>query len=117
MRLIQATGFLYDCYLFAPGQTPATERLRDKFLNVFEQARPLIVVETDQFCLGGARNFNKAANWPQFDQYFRQNYTLRVERRPSRIVKLASRSEWPSEYRIYKRNAVDAPTQDQSSIR
>jgi hypothetical protein len=111
MRLVQSTGFLYDCYFFAPGQTAATEQLRDKFLAEFEETRPQIVVVSNQFCLNGAHNFNKVENWTQFNQYFALNYTLLVERRPPHLVKWWSRAEQPSAYRIYKRNAGQNPAQ------
>jgi len=102
VRLIESTGFIYDCYFFAPDQTPATEKLRDKFLAELEAARPQIIIVTDQFCFGGARDFNKIEHWPQFNNYFTQNYALTVERRPSHLVKWASRTEQPPLYRIYK---------------
>ncbi|HTZ89270.1 MAG TPA: glycosyltransferase family 39 protein, partial [Alloacidobacterium sp.] len=105
MRLIQSTGFLYDCYFFAPGQTAATERLRDEFLDQFEKSHPAIVVLTDQYCLNGVHNFAKVENWPQFNDYFSRNYTLVAERRPPDIIKWWSRPEQPTAYRIYKRNA------------
>jgi hypothetical protein len=105
MRLIQSTGFLYDCYFFAPGQTPATELLRDRFLSELEAARPQVIIVTEQFCQNGARNFNKIEHWPQFKNYFAQNYTLVVERRPPHLVKWWSRPEQSTAYRIYKQNA------------
>ena len=105
VRLIESTGFIYDCYFFAPDQTPATEKLRDKFLAELEAARPQIIIVTDQFCFGGARDFNKIEHWPQFNNYFTQKYTLVVERRPPHLVKWSSRIEQPTAYRIYKRNA------------
>lgn len=105
MRLVQATGFLYDCYFFAPGQTAATEQLRNQFLDDLEKSRPQIIVLTDEFCLNGVHNFDKIQNWPQFNDYFTQNYTLIVERRPPDLIKWWSRPEQPTAYRIYKRNA------------
>lgn len=112
MRLVQSTGFLYDCYFFAPGQTDATEDLRNKFLDEFEQSRPEIVVLTNRFCLEGPTNFNRIENWPQFDEYFTQHYTLIAERHPPHLVKWWSKAEQPSSFRIYKRNAGNMPAQN-----
>ena len=112
MRLVESTGFIYDCYFFAPSQTPSTEHLRDRFLAEFEAARPQIIVLTDQFCFGGARDFNKIENWPQFNNYFTQNYALIAERRPPHLVKWASRTEQPTAYRIYKQKPANRPAHD-----
>jgi hypothetical protein len=105
MQLVQSTGFLYDCYLFAPGQTPATEQLRNEFLDELEKTRPQIIVVSSQFCLSGARNFDKVENWRRFNEYFSRNYTLAVERHPPHLVKWWSRAEQSAAYRIYRRNA------------
>jgi Dolichyl-phosphate-mannose-protein mannosyltransferase len=105
MRLVQSTGFLYDCYFFAPRQTPATEQLRNEFLDDLKKSRPQIIVLTDEYCLNGEHNFNKVRNWPQFDDYFTQNYTPIVERHPPDLIKWWSRPEIPTAFRIYKRKA------------
>lgn len=104
MRLIQSTGFLYDCYFFAPGQTPATEQLRGKFFSELQAAQPQLIVLTDEVCLTGSHNFNKIEAWPQFDDFLAQNYALIAERRPPHLIKWWSRPEQPTAYRIYKRN-------------
>ena len=114
MKLIQSTGFLYDCYFFAPGQTPATEQLRNKFLDELTETKPRIIVVSNQLCLNGARDFNKVENWPQFNAYFSQHYALLLERHPPHLVKWWSRAEQPSEYRIYTRRAAENPAQPQS---
>jgi Dolichyl-phosphate-mannose-protein mannosyltransferase len=111
MNLVQPTGYLYDCYLFAPGQTPATEQLRNQFLEEIEKSPPQIIIVSSQFCLSGARNFNKVENWPAFNQYFTQNYTLIAQRRPPHVIKWWARPEQPTSYRIYKRNAGQSPAQ------
>jgi hypothetical protein len=105
MRLVQSTGFLYDCYFFAPGQTRATEQLRDEFLDELKKSHPQIIVVTDEYCLNGEHDFNKVRNWREFNDYFTQNYTLVVERHPPDLIKWWSRPEIPTAYRIYKRNA------------
>ncbi len=114
MRLIQATGFLYDCYFFAPGQTAATEQLRDEFLEQFEKSRPEIVVLTDEYCLDGVHNFAKVENWPQFNGEFNRDYTLVIERRPPDAIRWWSRPEQPTAYRIYKRNADSVPASNRA---
>ena len=54
LKVVQATGYLYDCYLFSP---PSNERAtyRAGFIKAFQEKQPKIVVLTNQFCFGNTR--------------------------------------------------------------
>jgi hypothetical protein len=103
MHLVQSTGLLYDCYLFAARQTPVTQRVREQFWRTLTDHPPRVMVVSDQFCLGGTRTYDKLDGWPKFNQFVTDDYSLYVERRPERPVRWWSRLQMPFGYRIYVR--------------
>ncbi len=102
MRLVQATGYLYDCYLFTPGHDKAAELYRENFWAAYARTRPRLLVMTSQFCFGG-NSFDKLANWPRFQQELDRSYRKAADWRPERPEHWWSRREWPPAYRIYVR--------------
>jgi hypothetical protein len=102
-RLMQSTGYLYDCYLFAPEQNEVTRRYRDDFWRSFQNARPKLVVMTDQFCFGDGEGFGKIDRWPAMKKEIDGEYSLDMEWHPMEKQRWWGRSELPASFRIYLR--------------
>jgi hypothetical protein len=108
MRLVQATGFLYDCYMFSPVQAAERERYREAFWQVITRKPPAVFVITSNDCENypekPSYNYQKTSRWPLFDTYLKTNYHLDVERIPPHMVNTGSSPSKPLGYRIYVRN-------------
>ncbi|MGB9029587.1 MAG: hypothetical protein WCC27_05660, partial [Acidobacteriaceae bacterium] len=107
MRLVQATGFFYDCYFFHQPQSAVTTAMRNRFLYAMEAAPPKIIVVTDQYCFADPGGYRKLDTWPVFQSWLGENYDLHSEMEPGRDV-----NWWPHPrpgvgYRIYLRRADD----------
>ncbi len=102
LRIKQATGYLYDCYLFAP-PSGIRDSYRKEFLSAFDSANPSIVIVTDNQCFHVERSFARIASWPEFDEQLSKHYTVR-ERWTSQIsYKWWTRPEVPTAYTVYIR--------------
>jgi len=102
LRVVQATDFLYDCYLFEPDNNKAVERYRAAFWKAYQQAHPEIVVLTSQYCFG-PDNFKKLDAWPQLRDDLSHSYTQLTEWHPTQPQHWWARREMPSQFRIYIR--------------
>jgi len=102
MGLVQATGFLYDCYFFAPGASPVKAALQQQFLAEIRRAPPRVFVVTDQWCLNLPSGYAKLAEWPEFAAYLSANYTLTEERSWSGWDRRYT-ATYPFGYRVYLR--------------
>jgi hypothetical protein len=102
MRVVQATGFLYDCYLFSP-PSAAREDYRQAFLSSFDQAQPGTVVLTNQPCFDPAKNYDRLRSWPAFDDRLEHDYRLAGEWHTDQQYRWWSRWERPIAFRVYAR--------------
>ncbi len=106
MRLVQSTGFLYDCYLFAPKPSPVQQEYRARFWRELQTHPPKVFVVTNRLCMNvRGSSFNKLEQWPQFDEYLQADYTLEVQRTPPHEVRWWNQPTQPTSYRIYVRKA------------
>ena len=103
MRLVQDTGFLYDCYFFAPQPSPVQTALREQFWRDIQNKPPEVFVVTNQMCVSPASNYRKLDAWPQLQHYLDANYSLYAQRTALRPVAWWSHSRPPFGYRIYTR--------------
>ncbi len=74
MQLVQDTGFLYDCYFYAPERsTPAADavvnKMRGRFWKALQGHAPEVFVISNQLCLNGPTNYRKLNLWPQFEDW------------------------------------------------
>jgi hypothetical protein len=103
MQLVQSTGFLYDCYFFAPGSSPVKQTMQQRFLAQIRRAPPEIFVVTDQWCLNLPSGYQKLDQWPEFASYLAAHYTLTQQRAWTgwnpRIT-----ATYPFGYRLYTRH-------------
>jgi hypothetical protein len=100
-RLVQSTGFLYDCYFEDP-RNPTVRALRSQFEEAIQRKPPEWIVETNSSCFSNPRTFDKYPDWTSFNSYLSDNYALAAARTPTRLVRYWSRPELPFAYRIYR---------------
>ena len=107
MQIEQATGFLYDCYFFAAGQSAMQNELRAHFLAEITSRPPQIFVVTDQWCFQRDEQYSRLAQWPAFAGLLAKDYQVQLERNFGQPDKRLA--TWPFSYRLYVRRG--APTQ------
>jgi hypothetical protein len=105
MHLVQATGFLYDCYFFAPGASTVKRAQRQQFLTLVKRDPPWVFVVTDQWCLNLPGGYTKLRDWPEFAAYLDANYTLAQQRAWSGWNPRYT-ATWPFGYRLYVRHGL-----------
>ena len=104
MRLVQATGFLYDCYLFTDKPGSVQTEYRTRFWQALQKNPPRVFVVTNQLCINPPGTFQKLERWPQFDAYLRDHYTIDMQRKPPDEVRWWIHPTPPTSYRIYVRS-------------
>jgi hypothetical protein len=103
MDLVQSTGYLYDCYLFQPTQTPVSEAYREGFWKAMEANPPEVMVVTDQECFSLGHSWDLPLRWPEFAQLLRTNYKLVEQRTPPDRIAWWRHPVEPNSYRLYLR--------------
>lgn len=106
MQLVQSTGFLYDCYLFAPQRGPVEIAYRRAFWNALQKNPPEILVVTNQLCMDAPNSYDRLHWWPQLDDYLNANYTVVAKRTPPPKLSWWSHPIPPTSYRIYERTDI-----------
>ena len=115
LRVTQATGFLYDCYLFTPEHDPVAEAYRSNFLAAFRRAQPRLIVITSQYCFG-PDSFGKLDEWPQLREELARLYVPVGNWQPGRPQRWWSRREMPSGYRLYARRETPSVSTSASGL-
>jgi hypothetical protein len=114
MKLVQDTGFLYDCYLLSPDVDRESEqRYRDRFWQAIGRNPPSVFVVSSYECgkYDSLYQYAKLDAWPLLNGYLRANYRLYAERIPPHLVNWGSSPSRPLGYRIYVRNSPTVMTQ------
>jgi hypothetical protein len=101
LRLVQSTGFLYDCY-FHDGSSRVAQALRNQFEAQFLKQPPQLLILTDSVCFEPARTFDKYPDWQWFNDELRTHYVLAEERHFKQPVRYWSRADVLPGYRIYR---------------
>ena len=102
LRVLQSTGFLYDCYLFEKA-SPEVDRYRASYWSAYKAKLPQIVVLTDQFCFGDLRGFAKISEWPILRDDLEKNYVMQSAWQSPVLQHWWSRKEQPAQFRIFIR--------------
>ena len=107
MQLVQASGYLYDCYLYPAAEPtrfqPEEARYRQGFEQSMARNQPLLFIVTSNDCSARTdRSYRKLARYPWLHQYLAENYTLVEEHIPAGLVRWAGRPQPPTGYRIYR---------------
>ena len=76
MRLMQATGFIYDFYLFPERDTPVTGQLQASFLAATTARPPRVLILSSQIWPGDRFGYDELDRWPAFRDFLEANYTL-----------------------------------------
>ncbi len=108
LNLVENTGFTGDLLLFSDPRSPAVRFYREKFWTRARQDPASVLVVSNEW-LERSNSYAKLEQWPEFNSYLRQNYTLAVERhfamREGGPLPLGDRSTAETDsYRIYVRN-------------
>jgi len=107
MKLVEATGFMYDCYMFQAHEMPVGLKYREDFWNAIHANPPEVYVMTNQECFTMNRNFHRAARWPEFRHYLDTEYTLVAERTPPHTLGWWRHPAVPFSYQLYVRKHTD----------
>ena len=104
LGLRQASGYLYDCYAFAPNRNGAVERYRRGFLQAYLRHPPRVLVLTDQYCFGEGGGFDRVAKWPEIASEVANHYTQQAEWGTDVPQHWFARGEPVPRFRIYVRD-------------
>ena len=111
MRLVQATGYLYDCYMLSNQAGAERDRSREAFWQAIMKNPPSVFIVSSNDCGSATQRpgyaYQKMSRWPQFDYYLQTNYRLDAERIPPHMVNAGSSPSKPLGYRIYVRNNLN----------
>ncbi len=111
-RLTEATGFLYDCYLY-PETIYSSERdlYRAGFRNALRRNPPQLIVATSDECGPADLTYSKLTRWPWLAAYLAGEYRLIREYRPTEPQSWGGKPALPYGYRIYRRVAPEGASQ------
>ncbi len=114
MKLVQSSGFLYDCYLFATTQPAArtgrTAWYRADFESAIERNQPAVLVVTNEFCFSSKRDYERLGNLPGLKTMIAERYVLKQEWNSTVAQRWWSSTEYPDDFRLYIRRDL-LPTQ------
>ncbi len=108
-RIVQGTGFLYDCYLFVTPRSASDAeeqgRYRAAFLRSFIAAAPKYLIVTSDECGLHPADFSyaKLQAWPVLAGFMADWYSPLTEWTPTRDVSWGGKPTLPYGFRIYKR--------------
>ncbi len=84
MQLQQATGTLYDEFLFTPARDEAVTEARREFMSALGARPPEVFIVASWLFPEGPGKYGKLALWPAFDSYLGANYRLVDQQRFAR---------------------------------
>lgn len=106
LRLPQSTGFLYDCYAFAP-VAPAFQREQQRYrrawLAALQKSSPALLIVTSDECGPPDEHYTKLARWPALDRLLRAQYVLASQWTPTREENWNGHPTRPYGFRLYAR--------------
>jgi hypothetical protein len=103
LQLVQATGQIYDEFLFQPTSRNVIRDSRSSFAQEIRTNPPLIFIVTASLFPSGPGGYDKLAQWSRFDDWLNQYYVLAVERTPETGYRSMGRPVIPAGYRVYVR--------------
>ncbi len=110
MRLVQSSGFLYDCYLY-PTEDQAVAHIaeRDRYRRAFQAALlahpPRALVVSSDECGPPDFKYRKLDRWPWLAAYLGGRYKLLREYMPTTFESWGGKPARPYGYRIYRLEA------------
>jgi len=107
LQVVQATGQIYDEYLFQPSTHEVIRDSRSLFTQEVQKNPPFIFIVAASLFPSGPGGYDKLAQWPNFDDWLNQHYALALERTPRTAYRSMGRPVIPDSYRLYVRRDVD----------
>lgn len=106
MRLVQSTGYLYDCYALAPvdpGFVDEQRRYRRGWMRALTVKPPEVIIAFSDEC--GPRDWRYAVlgRWPALDDLLRDSYVLEEQWTPHRTVRWNDGNALQFGFRVYRR--------------
>lgn len=80
MHLVQATGLVYDYFIFSSRHDIAIEDSQNRFWAQFLANRPRVIVLGRWLYPEQANDYSKLDRWPQFRDYLNTHYVLYTDR-------------------------------------
>jgi hypothetical protein len=110
LRLLPATGEMYDEYMFGRNLPPAILLERRHFLSELRATPPKVLVVTSSLFFGQVPDYGKLPLWPEFQALLASHYTLQTQRQfPGGMT-------GPLGYRIYLLSAPAGPATSADSL-
>jgi hypothetical protein len=100
LKIVQPTGYLYDCYLFTD-EGPVRDSYRREFLQSLKETRPRAIVVTDQHCFDQHDGFRRVETWPELFDLLAKNYSLQDSWVSNKEYRLWGRPETRPAFRVY----------------
>lgn len=99
LRLVQATGFIYDFYFYHETRAPFVRDIRARYFRALATAPPDLIVMAERPATDAFPGYSRLEHWPALADFLQSGYHLDPNSGP---------------YRIYIRNkAGPAPQQVQ----
>ncbi len=108
LQLVQASGQMYDEFLFQPPDGEAIRNSRSSFAQEVQAKPPLVFIVTASLFPSGPGGYGELAQWPAFDEWLNQHYAIALERTPTTGYRSMGRSVVPASYRIYVRRDMSS---------
>jgi len=80
MRLVQASGLVYDYFIFGPDNLPVIQRSRSEVLRAFNAHPPQVIIVGRGLYGDQADDYHKLNEWPALNEYIQADYRLYDER-------------------------------------
>jgi hypothetical protein len=99
MQLLQATGLIYDFWVFGPDREKAVRISRQRFWRDLQQNPPTLFIVGTGLFPRESEGYAKLDYWSEFHDYLKSNYDLHEDRS-------FGKGNFPLAYRIYLRKPV-----------
>jgi hypothetical protein len=76
LQMVQATGLMYDYFLFLPATSQAVQDARQQFWRQINQRPPQVFVVARGPFPTGRPEYQRLQSWPEFEQFLAQKYSL-----------------------------------------
>lgn len=111
LQLKQASGQIYDEFLLHSARSEAVRYERTSFVKDLRTNPPLIFIVTAPLFPSGPDDYRKLLQWPEFDKWLDEHYSLALERTPTRGYQSMGRPVIPASYRLYVRRDEESNVQ------
>ena len=111
MRLVQSTGYLYDCYAMAPVARrfrSEQERYREGWMRALQAHPPRLFIAFSDECGPADERYTLLTRWPALQNMLNNSYSLQQQWTPTLTQRWNYGPELPYGFRIYTRAGTAA---------